>query len=103
VSRLQRGLAWGCGGVIVVALGLAALSQMFIGLLVVAFYAAVALVLLVIERANYKPLLEAPPGPTWRASEERFVDPETGRMVTVWQEPGSGRRAYVAGAEAPPA
>ena len=96
MSRLQKGLAWGCAAVAVVAIALAVASQILAGFAIVAFYALVALVLLVIERANYKPLLEAPPA-GWRASDERFVDPESGRLVTVWSDPGSGRRAYVAG------
>jgi hypothetical protein len=99
MTRLHKGLIWASAVVVVVAVGMALLSWVFIGLLVLAFYAAVALVLLVVERARYKPLLETPPGPAWRASDERFVDPETGRMVTVYQEPATGRRAYVAGAE----
>ena len=61
MSRLQKGLAWGCAAVAVVAIALAVASQILAGFAIVAFYALVALVLLVIERANYKPLLEAPP------------------------------------------
>ena len=96
MTRLHKGLIWGSAIVLLAAIGLVATSQLFAGLIVVAFYAALTLILLVVERAGYKRLLDAPPGPSWRASEERFVDPETGRLVTVWQEPGSGRRAYVA-------
>lgn len=31
----------------------------------------------------------------WRATGEKFVDPETGRLVTVWFDPESGERRYV--------
>jgi|HubBroStandDraft_5_1064220.scaffolds.fasta_scaffold849312_2 hypothetical protein len=47
------------------------------------------------ERVRYKPLLEQPPGPDWEKTPERFLDPETGKPVTVYVEPGSGARQYV--------
>ena len=39
----------------------------------------------------------------WKATGERFVDPETGKLVTVWFDPQSGERRYVEdnGAEPP--
>jgi hypothetical protein len=47
------------------------------------------------ERLTYKPLERSSPGPGWVATEERFVDEDTGRMVRVWMEPRSGERKYV--------
>ena len=41
-------------------------------------------------RANGKPA-----GAAWRATDEKFVDPETGKLVTVWLDPGTGERRYV--------
>ena len=38
----------------------------------------------------------------WRATDERFVDPETGKLVTVWFDPQSGERRYVEDGAAPP-
>jgi hypothetical protein len=43
-----------------------------------------------------------PNGAGWRATDERFVDPETGKLVTVWFAPGSGERRYVEDAEQVP-
>jgi hypothetical protein len=37
-----------------------------------------------------------PGGNGWRPTDERFVDPETGDLVTVWFDPSSGERRYVA-------
>jgi hypothetical protein len=51
---------------------------------------------LLIERWRYKPLAERSPGPDWTATDERFVDPETGKLVTVYYHPASGERRYVA-------
>lgn len=36
-----------------------------------------------------------PVGNGWRATDERFVDPESGKTVTVWFDPESGERRYV--------
>ena len=52
---------------------------------------------LLIERWRYKPLSAHPPGLGWEPTGERFVDPETGRLVTVYFHPSTGERRYVAG------
>jgi hypothetical protein len=49
-----------------------------------------------IERWRYKPLAERSPGSDWTATDERFVDPETGKLVRVYYHPTSGERRYVA-------
>ena len=49
-----------------------------------------------IERWRYKPLADRSPGPDWAATGERFVDPETGKLVTVYYHPANGERRYVA-------
>lgn len=50
---------------------------------------------LIVERWRYKPLTGRP-GPDWVPTEERFVDPESGRLVTVFYKPSTGERRYVA-------
>jgi hypothetical protein len=65
------------------------------GLVELGVYAVVALVLLAIERAHYKPILKAAPGAPWRETPERFIDPESGKLVVVWVHPKTGGRAYV--------
>jgi hypothetical protein len=37
-----------------------------------------------------------PKGNNWQATDERFVEPETGKTVTVWFDPATGERRYVA-------
>jgi len=50
-------------------------------------------------RANGKPR-----GGSWRETDERFVDPESGKLVTVWFDPDTGERRYVDNSETlPPA
>jgi hypothetical protein len=51
---------------------------------------------LLIERWRYRPLSENPPGGDWQATAERFVDPESSRRVTVFFNPATGERRYVA-------
>jgi hypothetical protein len=55
-----------------------------------------------IERWRYKRLYDGRPGHGWQPTPERFVDPETGRLVTVFLNPATGERRYVAGNESRP-
>jgi hypothetical protein len=64
-------------------------------LIVAAVVIVSALVEPIYGRANGKPQ-----GSGWRATDERFVDPETGKLVTVWFDPASGERRYVSDGEA---
>jgi len=48
------------------------------------------------ERWRYKRLAATRPGPGWVATDERFVDPESGKLVTVYYRPATGERRYVA-------
>jgi hypothetical protein len=61
-----------------------------------AIWAAILLGGLAIERWRYKRLGAMPPGAGWQATDERFVDPETGRLVTVYFNPATGERRYIA-------
>ena len=45
-----------------------------------------------IERWRYQALSDGCPGRGWQATPERFVDPETGRLVTVFLNPATGER-----------
>ncbi len=60
---------------------------------------AIALPLLVwfaFRKGGYKRApLDAPPGPDWVQTNERFVDPTSGETLAVWFHPVSGERAYV--------
>jgi hypothetical protein len=47
------------------------------------------------ERARYKPIVDRKPGPEWIETAERFVDPESGRLVAVYYKPTTGERLYV--------
>jgi hypothetical protein len=50
---------------------------------------------MLVERWRYKKPTRALPGPGWVASEERFVDPETGKVLTVFYQAQTGERRYV--------
>lgn len=63
---------------------------------------AVVLVTAVLEPI-YGHIVRRPPvGGRWQPTDEKFVDPESNQLVTVWYNPATGERRYVAeGAEAP--
>ena len=56
----------------------------------------VLLIGLAVEHWRYQPLADRSPGPGWVATDERFVDPETGKLVRVYHQPATGERRYVA-------
>lgn len=60
-----------------------------------ALMAAVFAAACVFERVRYRPIDPACPALPWEATLERFVDPESGRLVQVWQLPATGERCYV--------
>ncbi len=61
-----------------------------------AAWAVVLIVGLAIERWRYKKLGAVPPGQGWQVTDERFVDPETAKLVTVYFNPATGERRYIA-------
>ena len=51
---------------------------------------------IIYERYVYKTILDhLPAGKGWSRTTERFVDPKSGRLVTVYVKPITGERAYV--------
>jgi hypothetical protein len=48
------------------------------------------------ERWRYKRLQEDPPDGRWIATDERFIDPESGKRVAFFYDTASGERRYVA-------
>jgi hypothetical protein len=65
---------------------------------VVVWFAGVGIIVtlgVVFERIHYKRLDAGTPEAGWVATAERFVDPETGKLVVVYMRPASGERRYV--------
>jgi hypothetical protein len=90
--------------VVLGTVGIAALAGAVIGivsggpLMVILWALGIGLTLtlgVIFERVHYKLLAPNAPGPGWVATEERFVDPTTGRMVQVHIKPDTGERRYV--------
>jgi hypothetical protein len=51
---------------------------------------------LLIERHRYKHIRDAPPGPDWQPTGELFFEPDSeDTQVTVYFQPGTGKRSYV--------
>jgi hypothetical protein len=83
-------------GVLVVIVGVAAfVSGIVSSGFVFLFWGAAFIAAIVFERVRYKRLVGKSPGPGWQRTTERFVDEESGAMVTVYVEPETGERAYV--------
>jgi hypothetical protein len=49
---------------------------------------------LLFERNRYQERLKRPPNERLRPTDERFIDPESGRPVRVWLDP-AGKRLYL--------
>ena len=59
-------------------------------------FLALILVWLFFRSGGYKRRpLDAPPGPDFRFTGERFLDPPSGEMLEVWYCPRTDERAYV--------
>jgi hypothetical protein len=86
------------GGVMLAAAAFAALAGCRPALVIpLAVWGVIFAGGVLIERWRYQPLADGRPGRDWQATPERFVDPETGRLVTVFLNPATGERRYVAG------
>jgi len=84
------------GAALVATAGLLTLLGCTLGAtLRVAIPGLVLLLGLVVERWRYKPLTDGLPGPGWVATNERFIDPESGKVVTVFYQPSTGERRYI--------
>ena len=58
-------------------------------------FTAVLFIGVVFERVRYGAAQRRPVGGTWQETTERFIDDESGRPVTVWFDPATGKRRYV--------
>jgi hypothetical protein len=59
-----------------------------------AIWGGIVLLALVVERWRYRRPQSAP-DEAWVATDERFVDVETGKTLQVWYQAGTGARRYV--------
>jgi hypothetical protein len=85
------------GGVMLAAAAFGALACWRLSAVIpLAVWGAILVGGLLIERWRYRLLCDNPPGADWQATAERFVDPESSRRVTVFFNPATGERRYVA-------
>jgi hypothetical protein len=83
-ALLGVGLAMSAGGAIaLLGAGCVALGSRL------ALFGLVLTAAAVVERWRYKRLGGAHPGSGWIATAERFVDPESGKLVTVYYRPAT--------------
>ena len=96
-SMLRTALFVVCG-ILLAAAGYSAIAGCSLGFVLrLSIPGFVLLFGLLVERWRYKPVTTRRPGPDWVSTNERFIDPETGETVTVFYQPATGERRYVAG------
>ncbi|MEO8884027.1 MAG: hypothetical protein ABI377_11545 [Devosia sp.] len=84
-------------GAILFAIGIIGTVWVGPAALVYAVMGALLLAGTLYERIRYKPIEPVAPGPGWEVTGERFVDNETGKLVTVYIQRRTGERKYVSG------
>ena len=60
-----------------------------------AIFGALLLLATLFERHVYKTPLTDHPGPQWRPTGERFIDPTSGETIEVFSNPITSERRYV--------
>ena len=83
------------GAILVLAGVLCAVSGVFVCMPQLLLGGLLLMAGVILERWRYKSLVHAAPDPAWRANGERFVDPSSGALVAVYDDPRTGRRHYV--------
>jgi len=83
---LTLGALLGVCGVALIAMG---------GGPVLLIFAAIAIATALLEPVYGHIVGKPPMGGEWRPTDEKFVDPESGELVTVWYDPKTGERRYV--------
>ncbi len=80
-----------------VALLIAGSAAAFAGwpVIPVAVLGAIMTLGLLFERYVYKPIRQERPGPEWEQTTERFIDPSSGRSISVCFNPHTGERRYI--------
>ena len=58
--------------------------------------AAIIVIVTALLEPIYGRTVTRPFGDAWRPTDEKFIDPETGELVTVWFDSATGERRYVA-------
>lgn len=82
-------------GIVLLGLGaIALLTGLLPSSLVLGVWGVLIVVGVVYERFRYQRLEPGTPGPGWRGTDERFIDPESGVPVRVYTN-GAGERRYV--------
>ena len=95
---LLRAALFLVGGILLAAAGGSAIAGCNLGIVLqLAIPGLVLMFGLLVERWRYKPVTIHRPGPDWVPTNERFIDPESGETVTVFYQPSTGERRYVAG------
>jgi hypothetical protein len=91
---MLRNLVIAAGGLCLAGAALALLFGNVPGTLMLGIWGAILLLGTVYERFRYKPVAKAKPVNAVR-TDEKFIDDDTGKPVTVYIDPATGERTYV--------
>ncbi|MEO6967586.1 MAG: hypothetical protein ABI132_03895 [Rhodanobacteraceae bacterium] len=95
--RILTGVLYVLGAAMLIGAGIAAFSHTFILLVPQLLIGGLLLIVgVAFERWRYKTVTRTRPDPRWIDTGERFVDPETGLLTTVYLDPANGERYYIA-------
>ena len=86
---LLLSLAAVAGGVLCLLFGVAPPAYTLL------LWGALLFAAVVYERFRYKPLERTAPGGGWERTNEKFVDTDSGKTVTVYVQRETGERQYV--------
>ena len=93
---MLRNIVLVLGGAMFASGAMALLSGYYTAAALLLIWGAIVIFGIVYERYAYKTILDRlPAGTGWSRTTERFVDPKSGRLVTVYVKPITGERAYV--------
>lgn len=85
------------GAAMLLSAGFAAFAGAFQAAILLGVWGAILAGGIIYERYAYKTILNRlPEGKGWVRTPERFIDPQSGAVVTVYVKPLTGERAYVA-------
>ncbi|GAA0541537.1 hypothetical protein FHS83_000153 [Rhizomicrobium palustre] len=94
---MLRNILLTLGGALLVTGAMAGISGHWQAAAFMLVWGAILVFGILYERVAYKKILDqAPTGSGWQRTAERFVDPKSGKLVTVYVKPLTGERAYVA-------
>ncbi|MDA8095651.1 MAG: hypothetical protein M0T84_17445 [Betaproteobacteria bacterium] len=88
---MRRGTLWGLG--LLGALGVLLAARGILPAWELAVWAIVLIGAILLEKGRYAPIPKS--GEALQETEEKFIDPVSGKVVVVWLNPETGERFHI--------